>query len=414
MKHFNNHTFIDLFGGCGGFSLGLEQAGYKCILFNEINESALKTFKNNYSNKKGKPVIIPDVNDLNKESLSILKSDWTKKGISDIDLVVGGPPCWGFSGIGYRRTFDGNKKDIKTNFLFNKMVEVISIIRPRIFLFENVKGLISSRWDKNSKKGEIWDEVKEKFSCIESYHIEFDVIEAYKYGVPQNRPRVFLVGYRESINSKWRPDPNAPCGGLLPTFDDTPIPTVDEFIGDLIDESYKDKSITISYPTDPLSKIQRELRTNGKSVFNKGDPLFNHEYSRHSDRIIKKFTYMINNKGRIHHAHKTKKFGQKVLPLNWGNGKPDFTITSLPDDYVHYEQPRSLTVREAARLQTFPDHYIFYGPRTTGGRRRAGEPSDSFEKREIPQYTQIGNAVPVLIAKKFGLHFKKLLEQQND
>ncbi len=411
MKKINNYTFIDLFGGCGGLSLGLEQAGFKCILFNEINESARTTFNNNYTNKKEKPVIIPDVNDLNTKSLSYLKNDWTKKGISDIDLVVGGPPCWGFSRIGYKRTFDGNKKDIKTNYLFNKMVEVISIVRPRMFLFENVKGLISSRWEKDSKKGEIWDEVKKKFKYLESYHIEFDIIEAYKYGVPQNRPRVFLVGYRESKNNVWRPKLNAPCGGLLPTFDDTPIPSVEDFIGDLIDESYKDKSITESYPTNPLNKIQRELRKNGKSIFNKGDPLFNHEYSRHSDPVINKFRYMINNKGRIHHAHKTKKFRQKVLPRNWSNGKPDFTITSLPDDYVHYEQPRSLTVREMARLQTFPDHYIFYGPRTTGGRRRAGEPSDNFENREIPQYTQIGNAVPVIIAKKFGKHFKKIFNK---
>ena len=97
------------------------------------------------------------------------------------------------------------------------------------------------------------------------------------------------------------------------------------------------------------------------------------------------------------------------MPDSWKNGKPNITVTSLPDDYVHYCQPRSLTVREWARLQTFPDSFVFYGPRTTGGRRRAGEPQDMFEKREIPQYTQIGNAVPVKMAFKFGQHFKRIL-----
>ena len=107
---------------------------------------------------------------------------------------------------------------------------------------------------------------------------------------------------------------------------------------------------------------------------------------------------------------KTKKFNQRVLPRKWLNGTPNITVTSLPDDYVHYEQPRSITVREWARLQTFPDYFEFCGPRTTGGRRRAGEPSNNFEGREIPQYTQIGNAVPVLMARKFGEHFMSILE----
>jgi len=108
---------------------------------------------------------------------------------------------------------------------------------------------------------------------------------------------------------------------------------------------------------------------------------------------------------------KTKKFSQKVLPKKWKNSTgPNITATSLPDDYVHYEQPRSLTVREWARLQMFPDWYQFSGKRTTGGIRRAGNPKEGLHDREVPKYTQIGNAVPVKLAYEIAKHFMKLLK----
>ena len=104
---------------------------------------------------------------------------------------------------------------------------------------------------------------------------------------------------------------------------------------------------------------------------------------------------------------KTNKFAQRLLFPEWLDKKngPNITVTSLPDDFVHYEQPRILTVREWARLQTFPDWYVFRGPRTTGGRRRAGTPSKDNWDREVPRYTQIGNAVPVRLAFALGNHF---------
>ena len=99
-----------------------------------------------------------------------------------------------------------------------------------------------------------------------------------------------------------------------------------------------------------------------------------------------------------------------MLPARWKNGSgPWMTATSLPDDYVHYSQPRILTVREWARIQTFPDWYQFDGSRTTGGLRRAGNPKEGIFDRELPKYTQIGNAVPVFLSEKVGLHFQKVL-----
>jgi DNA (cytosine-5)-methyltransferase 1 len=105
----------------------------------------------------------------------------------------------------------------------------------------------------------------------------------------------------------------------------------------------------------------------------------------------------------------TKKFAQRVFPKRWDKRGPTLTATSLPDDYVHYSQPRAPTVREWARLQTFPDWYEFRGPRTTGGRRRAGDPDKGVWDREVPKFTQIGNAVPVWLAEAIGFHFASIL-----
>lgn len=118
---------------------------------------------------------------------------------------------------------------------------------------------------------------------------------------------------------------------------------------------------------------------------------------------------MIKNNGKIPAKMKTKKFSQRVIPKKWKESGPNITATSLPDDYVHFSQPRSLTVREWARLQMFPDWYEFKGKRTTGGTRRAGNPHEENWEREVPKYTQIGNAVPVELARRIGINLKKFI-----
>jgi len=147
----------------------------------------------------------------------------------------------------------------------------------------------------------------------------------------------------------------------------------------------------------------------GRKTLEKGDPLTDQEYANHSDKVIEKFDYMIKNDGKIPPHLQTKKFAQRLIPKKWGDGGPNITATSLPDDYVHYSQPRVLTVREWARLQMFPDIYKFYGKKTTGGSRRAGNPRENNFDRELPKYTQIGNAVPVGLAQEIGKHFIKIL-----
>ena len=118
---------------------------------------------------------------------------------------------------------------------------------------------------------------------------------------------------------------------------------------------------------------------------------------------------MIDNNGNIPEEMRTKKFSQRLIPKRWDESGPNITATSLPDDYVHYAQPRILTVREWARLQMFPDWYKFAGKRTTGGIRRAGNPRQNIFDREVPKYTQIGNAVPPKLAYEIGKFFKNLI-----
>ena len=144
-------------------------------------------------------------------------------------------------------------------------------------------------------------------------------------------------------------------------------------------------------------------------IIKKGMELTEQEYSQHSDKVIEKFKYMIKHNGKVSKKFKTKKFSQRLIPKKWSKKGPNITATSLPDDYVHFSQPRSLTVREWARLQMFPDWYKFFGKRTTGGLRRAGNPREGLFDREVPKYTQIGNAVPVELAFRIGKNIKKYI-----
>ena len=140
--------------------------------------------------------------------------------------------------------------------------------------------------------------------------------------------------------------------------------------------------------------------------------LSEHQFSKHRQHVVERFQYMLDHKVRkkddLPEHMRTRKFSQKPLPKKW-KSKPTMTVTSLPDDYVHYSSPRTFSVREWARLQTFPDHHVFCGKRTTGGDRRAGNPSKGNWDREVPKYTQIGNAVPPLLAQAIGDHIIRLM-----
>ena len=414
-------TFIDLFAGCGGLSLGLERAGFTPLLVNELNPDALSTYllnrrdefpwlcDNNVSNVKD---LVLDENLLDRFHASIRRDLGVDIYKGELDLICGGPPCQGFSGLGIRRSYSVEKKQLPSNYLYQDMAFLINKIRPKIFLFENVRGLLSSRWTDNGEKGEIFRDVLKTFRDIGAYHVRYKLVHAKDYGVPQNRPRILIVGLRKDVF----PEPStksddAVLAGFLPK----PIggyPTIEELLSDLVDTRYVRGTVTETYPRAPQNSVQRQLRTKRDgTVFAAGDAVSEMEYSNHSDYIVEKFTEMIRNGGEIPERFRTKKFAQKVLPRTWGKDGPTITACSAPDDYVHFCQPRSLTVREWARLQTFPDWYVFAGKRTTGGLRRAGNPREGLFDRELPKYTQIGNAVPVELAYNIGLNFVRLLEE---
>lgn len=403
---------VDLFAGCGGLSLGLEQAGFRSLAFSEINKDAGDTFA---ANLGGEGVLrFGDIHELSGSRLGGLRRRWTAEG-HDIDLVCGGPPCQGYSGIGHRRSYQVEKAEVPSNHLFREFVRVVRALRPRLFLFENVRGLLSGRWTAEGEKGEIWREVRETFGNIRGYEIGWSVVQAKSFGVPQNRPRVLLVGIRADLGAVLPSgdDRNETCNprGLLPQGG-VAAPDLIDALSDLDDPDFFEKSRTEKYLHPPASDFQRLMRTgrDGRPL-PRNATLTDHEYSKHSPRIAEKFRYMHAHGGRIPEAMQTKKFAQRLLPARWGDQGPTITATSLPDDFVHYSQPRILTVREWARLQMFPDWFRFHGPRTTGGLRRAGVPTEGIWEREVPKYTQIGNAVPVGLARAVGEHLASILRQ---
>lgn len=439
-------AMVDLFAGCGGLSLGMENAGFTPVFVNELNSDAMATYlANRHHQLGGKPFAEQDhlhcydANELQGQRLEKMVADLSALGLTlpdlveaedasnkgDLDLLSGGPPCQGYSGIGHRRSYAVDKKDLPSNQLFGRMAKIIRRLRPRIFLFENVRGILTSKW---TREGDdmIWPDVWGEFRKIPEYHVRYSLVKASDYGVPQNRPRVLLVGIRNdivhasSIIDLSADDKDAVKCGFLPKGDPSEAPGIEELLSDLVDPAIKralekqdfpqGKFETQEYPRAPQTQIQKKLRAAPPAHEEQTGQLLDHEYSKHAKRIVEKFSYMIKNAGRIPAALQTKKFAQKVLPAAWGNGRPTITATSMPDDYVHYSQPRILTVREWARLQLFPDWYKFMGKRTTGGIRRAGNPMAGIFDREVPKYTQIGNAVPVQLAERVGLHFKRVLE----
>ena len=404
--------FIDLFAGCGGLSLGLEQAGFNPVYVNELNNDALSTYLENrpeYKYLKLKKFHSNDIRELTKNNSTLsklsknLKSEFNiSKG--ELSLVVGGPPCQGYSGIGHRRNYKVDKEKIPSNYLYKEMYKVIEHFNPKAFIFENVRGLLSARWTKDGEKGEIFKDVLKQFSKLKNYNYHYSLVQSKDYGVPQNRPRVLIIGIRKDINSKINKE------DLFPKKDRS-YPHLGDLLSDLLDKNYNKNYVTNSYLFDPKTKIQKILRTKKStaSFLKKGDKLTDQEYSKHSPHIVQKFQSMLNNNGIIKAKFKTKKFAQRLLTKKWNGKGPNITATSLPDDYVHFSQPRTLTVREWARLQMFPDWYTFKGKRHTGGIRRAGNPQKGIFDREVPKYTQIGNAVPVELARRIGLNLKKLL-----
>lgn len=400
------YTVIDLFAGAGGLSFGLYQAGWHGVFAIEKNPCAFETLRYNLIDKIQHfdwPEWLP------KESLDILEVNKKyKKHLRQlrgtIDLVAGGPPCQGFSMAGKRV-----EDDIRNQLVF-AYIDFIKMVRPKLVLFENVKGFTYA-FDKKEKP----DAVPYSVIVVNQlekmgYDVSSQVIDFSEYGVPQRRKRFILIGVQKKNKTSAKE-----FTALLTTRRDEFLSdkglskdnTVAEAISDLLRENG-----TVPTPDRKkfFSGIYGKVASSYQMYMRQGvDELVpqSHSFARHCEEKVSCYKRLIAEypmrgkriDGKAREAWGIKQRG--IYILNGNSIAP--TITNMPDDYLHYQEPRIMTVRECARIQSFPDWYEFKSKYTTGG---------SLRKKEVPRYSQVGNAIPPLFAHQAGLVLKEMLQYE--
>ncbi len=395
-------TYIDLFAGCGGLSLGLHNAGWQGLFAIEKSEDAFKTLKHNLIQKKSHfdwpDWLEPTHHDIN-EVLEKYTSD-LKALRGKVDLVAGGPPCQGFSMAGRRIENDSRNNLIKS------YVNFIDIVRPKVIFFENVKGFTQG-FKNNNKKGQAYS----KFVLNEleklNYSVEGKLIDFSEYGIPQKRTRFILVGISNDFidennqltNQTFFENIRQNKSDFLVNKGLEIDPTLEDAISDLLQTNGTVDAETPNFNAGVYgvvtSKYQRFLR---KYVRSNGT-VDSHRFAKHTEQVKNRFQIALDERMtsvEYRERFKLKKSSTKILE----SSKPTPTITTLPDDYIHYCEPRIMTVREYARIQSFPDTYHFKGKYTTGGKRRT---------KEVPRYSQIGNAIPPLFGEQAGIVINQML-----
>ena len=404
MERKKHYTVIDLFAGCGGLSLGLYLSGWQGVFAIEKNQFAFETLKSNLIKNKQHfhwPSWLPqtshDINEILKNYKNQLNELRGK-----VDLVAGGPPCQGFSTAGKRI-----EEDIRNNLVFS-YIEFIKLVEPKIILFENVKGFTYT-FDKRIGQVSIPYSKKVIDALVNlRYKTEAYIIDFSKYGIPQKRNRFILIGSKteknKSINFKELLELKK--SDFLLEKGITANITVKEAISDLLRSNGQiptpdRKGFMSGKYGKAESEYQKLLRGNYAKEHNIPD---SHSFAKHSllkEEYFKKLLNSNQHRGkRIAETVKSKlNIKQRSLTILDPNSVSP-TITSHPDDYLHYSEPRIMTVRECARIQSFPDWYEIKEKYTTGG---------SMRKIEVPRYSQIGNAIPPLFAELAGLALKDML-----
>jgi DNA (cytosine-5)-methyltransferase 1 len=390
--------YIDLFAGCGGISLGLYNAGWRGIFAIEKNKMAFRTLKHNLIEKKNHfdwppwlPVTEHDIVDVLRDYRCEIE-----KLRGTVDLVAGGPPCQGFSLAGRRN------EDDERNRLVDSYVEFVSLVRPQCLFFENVRGFTIG-FKKGYCRSEAYsDGVSRKLRNL-GYKVEGNIIDFSDFGVPQRRKRYILVGMLEE-----EPD----------LFFEELMKIREGFINS--------KGLEIKSPLwKAISDLERvhgeveseEFRTFKLGIYGRSESTYqklmrkgwseehpdSHRFANHKKETAERFEYILKNcrRNRVIGEDVKKKFNlrkKSITPLDWSSCCP--TLTTLPDDYIHYSEPRILTVREYARIQSFNDWFEFTGKYTTGGERR---------RMEVPRYSQVGNAVPPIFAELSGTVLKAIV-----
>lgn len=371
-------TMIDLFAGCGGLSLGLEQAGFKAVYANEINPICANTYQLNINIAEDR-VYVGDINDW----LTEVKREKIQFG--DIDLVAGGPPCQGFSMANRQRIIDDPR-----NNLYKSYLEFLQIVKPKYFIMENVKGMANKI-----------DEIERDFKNILGAEYDFShrLLNAKHFGVPQNRERLFIIGNRMGVNSEalFKNIENEPHDGyvLKDALCDLPPLGVN---------AHKNKS---SIENDVVGYIKRPHTYDQSNKFyeyindgRKVEYVYNHKNRYNNERDVQIFTRLPQGENSLHESiadimpYKSRNHMFKDKYFKLKENDVCKTITShMKFDcnmYIHPTQSRGLSAREAARVQTFPDDFLFTGPQNSW-------------------YLQIGNAVPVKLARAIGSEVIKWL-----
>jgi DNA (cytosine-5)-methyltransferase 1 len=340
---------IDLFSGCGGLSYGLEEAGFDIAFAIDNWKDALDTLAHNHKNTK---TYLADLG--NETAEQICKKNGIKKGT--VDVVVGGPPCQGFSISGKRNPNDPRNR------LYKSFVDFVSFLKPKVFLMENVPNLVSMQ------EGKIKDEIIKDFER-EGYKVSWKIMDASEYGVPQKRRRVIFIGLKNGKEF------------VFPKVKTPTAITAKEAISDLPEETLSEGQ---AYPLAPLSDYQKLMRKGAKSIFN-------HVATVHTEQtksIINMVPDGANYKSLPKHLHSTRKVNIAWTRLN--SKKPSYTMDTGHNHIFHYKFNRVPTTRETARIQSFPDTFIFLGGKTS-------------------QLKQVGNAVPPLLARELGKELIKYL-----
>lgn len=416
-------TFIDLFSGCGGLSLGLTQAGWQGIFAIERASDAFETFKANFlETQQSRRFLWPawleqsahsidDVLEKHKEELGGLRGR--------VDLIAGGPPCQGFSFAGKRNAADPRNK------MFERYVSFVDIIRPKYLVLENVPGMqVAHAGHGNSRRNTVgqtyYEKLIEALQAI-GYVAKGRVLDASNFGVPQRRARLVVIGMRNDIAEEvgaegcWE----AKCDHVFSKIEAVgraqlhsygggkPV-TAGQAIADLVVGTGKAaKQRTIEYTGEGARKGYLQLNYEEPREKNAylayvrdGAPkssIDSMRLAQHSEVVQSRFEAILDScrRGVNLSSDDRSRFGilkHRTVPMSKNLVAP--TLTTLPDDILHFKDPRILTVRECARLQSFPDWFVFKGKYTTGGARR---------RFECPRYTQVGNAVPPLLARAIGM-----------
>lgn len=434
---------VDLFCGAGGCSEGLIQAGFHILFSSDISDMVEVTYCHRHEQLgliQGKNTWFErsDIRDLTGDTIKkhILGLEIFKgKEMPEIDLMIGGPSCQGFSRAGRR-----DKSDPR-NMLFGEYVRVINEIKPKYIVLENVEGFVDMQFmgykgitGINYPDGSVTPNIlRSELNEIGYDTLEPKILNAADYGVPQRRNRIIFMGYRKGLTSPQYPEPTVTPQKRI---------TLIEAIGDLISDPQNRAAINpirTQYQADSIngrtpgidgkpiaakSTLNTELPKQTNIVrerfelFNPGESgttlkkrvmesgvdisgkpaliqLCSEQLGMSADEVISLFKNGGATKEQAEVLLTKKNIRQKLDP-----NQPSATVVTIPDDYISPCEPRTFSVREMARLQSFDDSFEFLGKRTTGGLLR---------RKEVPQYTQVGNAVPPLLAKAVALEIKKVL-----